>query len=181
MRAETLLINSCGIKSLCECNLIIIKVTQPSQTIPLGRIVGGAFRAQAYMIEASSSQVPCTLPQSLETNNENKYHSVSMKNRIPKMFAKHYKPCSAHNIMLCSFWIEMRPTQLSSISIVCCSENSFVFTVILKIFYLGVLIWVCGKFAGQVQLKFCCSAPPEVGYYQKLLVETGVLHPNKIM
>lgn len=29
------------------------------------------------MIEASSSQVPCTLPQSLETSNENKYHSVS--------------------------------------------------------------------------------------------------------
>lgn len=141
MRAKTLLINSCGIKSLCECNLIIIKVTQPSQTIPLGRIVGGAFRAQAYMIEASSSQVPCTLPQSLETNNENKYHSVSMKNRIPKMFTKHYKPCSAHSIILCSFWMGMRPAQLSSISIICCSRNSFVSMVILYEVMTKFSIW----------------------------------------
>ena len=32
---------------------------------PLGNLVGGAFRAQAYMMEASSSHVPWTLPQSL--------------------------------------------------------------------------------------------------------------------
>lgn len=36
------------------------------------------------MIEASSSQVPCTLPQSLETSNENKYHSVSTNDQKPR-------------------------------------------------------------------------------------------------
>lgn len=32
---------------------------------PLGNLVGGALRAQAYTMEVSSLQVPCALPQSL--------------------------------------------------------------------------------------------------------------------
>lgn len=49
---------------------------------PLGSLVGGALRAQAYMMEGSSSQVPDTLPQSLERERErneavdNQYHSA---------------------------------------------------------------------------------------------------------
>lgn len=38
----------------------------PLRDIPLGNLVGGAFRAHAYIMEGSSSQVPFTLPQSLE-------------------------------------------------------------------------------------------------------------------
>lgn len=40
-------------------------MNQPLTDVPLGNFVGGAFRAHAYIMEASSSQVPCTLPQSL--------------------------------------------------------------------------------------------------------------------
>lgn len=62
--------------------------------IPLGNLVGGAFRAQAYIMEASSSQVPCTLPQSLErqsiriiqcNNNDNDNDNDNNNNTVNHM------------------------------------------------------------------------------------------------
>lgn len=49
--------------------------------IPLGNLVGGAFRAQAYIIAASSSQVPCTLPQSLNELPQNSESQRQLQNK----------------------------------------------------------------------------------------------------
>lgn len=64
-------------------------IVNPLRDIPLGNLVGGAFRAQAYIMEASSSHVPCTLPQSLERNDKIKTLNSCL-----------------HCSHLCSVWVE---------------------------------------------------------------------------
>lgn len=67
--------------------------------VPLGSLVGGAFRAQAYMILASSSQVPCSVPQSLRKE----------QNRTAAQYSA--QPHSSTESIIHSLWMGIINTQ----------------------------------------------------------------------
>lgn len=98
---------------------VILSKCDPTlwESIPLGNLVGGAFRAQAYIMEASSLQVPCALPQFLERemtiNTTLWYEWVDGKTVDHRDGYRVIQTPVCATAIFCSVWMERTPAGTS--------------------------------------------------------------------